>query len=1101
MNLTRKLTALGLSLALILPQTALASDALGHDLHTAGRPLSQGTALTTGWFWSDTYSDLRTERYLTYTPNEAVTPTVAYGSNVVDKATLTAMAKTLESQGKRVVGGTNGDFYVMATGQPLGLVVTDGVVRSSSSYHYAVGFRADGTAFIGQPQLRITATLPAARVNVSGGVNKVRQVTNADGGGLTLLTGDFASTTQNTRGGVDVYLTLLTEEVGRSVEVLAPVQVAQPVEPPAGAYTIDPDTGLQVPAEVPEPTYVTEMRPTGEHIEVSRDLRIGKRVRCKVDFVTEAAGANPLQKDSLVLTMNGTDDPAVLAQLRALKPGDQVDIDITSSDSRWSEATQALGGMYRLLENGKLGSNLSAERTARTAVGIRPDGTVLFYTVDGKQSGYSVGANCTQVAQRLLELGCTEALGLDGGGSTTIGITDPADSSFSVVNRPSDGAQRANSTALFLTTDLKPTGVAGSLLLTPGDALALSGTRLQFSASYLDTAWYAMAGQAQNVRYTAAGTGEITPDGAFTAGKAGTTTITGVSGSLTGSTGVTTVETPDKITVTNEATGGAVQAISLEPGETISLTASATWRNLVVVSQDSCYTWACDASLGAVTPDGTFTAGAEGGSGSLTVTAGGRTVTLPVNVAGHVRTLEDFEGAENSFAADEAVDGAGTTQVSLEQSLNHVRTGKQSLRVDYAAREGVARLEADVAIPAGEGYLGLWVKGDGSGNALSALVKMPAAESQTDEALPEGSGGGTDVELAQPTDAPEGAADGLSGDVQEPPEGETDVTALPLTTLDFTGWKHLLVALPKGAAALVGLEMAVTGEQGTGTVWLDQLTSANAPIEDFNAPLIDLRVEGNTLTAAISDNVDRDLPAGAVRATYDGWNLETRWNADTGVLTAALPDFGTLERRISVTAVDASGNLGRQSLSAGQGPTLLFEDMEDHWAASCANYLYGQGITRGTSSEGRLIYQPNANITRAEFFTMCARWMHLDAAEVELPFADAGDIPAWALDAVKAMYAAGVLQGSLDYGLLKVNPGATITRAEVMTILGRTQSRGYREADLSAFTDVADVPDWAEAYVRSLVGQGVINGYEDGTVRPLNPMTRGEVAKVLYTLR
>lgn len=1090
MNLTRKLTALGLTLALILPQTALASDALGHDLHTANRPLSQGTALATGWFWSDTYSDLRTERYLTYTPNTAVTPTVAYGDNVIDKATLTAMAKALESQGKRVVGGTNGDFYVMATGQPLGLVVTDGVVRSSSSYHYAVGFRADGTAFIGQPQLRITATLPTARVNVSGGINKVRQVTNADGGGLTLLTGDFASTTRNTRGGVDVYLTLLTEEVGQSVDVLAPVQVAQPTE----VYTIDPDTGLQVPGE---PTYVTEMRPTGEQIEVSRDLRIGKRVRCRVDFVTEAAGANPLQKDSLVLTMNGTDDPAVLAQLRALKPGDQVDIDITSSDSRWNEATQALGGMYRLLENGKLGGNLSAERTARTAVGIRPDGTVLFYTVDGKQSGYSVGANCTQVAQRLLELGCTEALGLDGGGSTTIGITDPADDSFSVVNRPSDGAQRANSTALFLTTELKPTGVAGALQLTPGDALVLSDTRLQFSASYLDTAWYAMAGQAQNVGYTATGTGEITPEGAFTAGKAGTTTITGVSGSLSGSTGVTTVETPDKITVTNEATGGAVQAISLEPGETVFLTASSTWRNLAVTSQDSCYTWACDEAVGTVTEDGTFTAGTEGGAGSLTVTAGGKTVTLPVNVAGHVRTLEDFEDDESTFTADEAVDGASTTQVSLEQSLNNVRTGQQSLRVDYTLREGAARLEAGVAIPAGEGYLGLWVKGDGSGNTLSALMAVPAAEGQSDGTTPEDTGDETvsegpdddvDVPLPEPTDAPEG-------------ERSADVTVLPIATLNFTGWKHFLVALPKGAQALVGMEVTAAGEQETGTVWLDQLTSANAPIEDFNAPLIDLKVEGNTLTAAISDNVDRDLPAGAVKATYDGWNLETHWNAETGVLTATLPDFGTLERRISVTAVDASGNLGRQSLSAGQGPTLLFEDMEDHWAAPCANYLYGQGITKGTSNEGRLIYQPNANITRAEFFTMCARWMHLDTADVELPFADAGDIPAWALDAVKAMYAAGVLQGSLDYGLLKVNPGATITRAEVMTILGRTQSRGYREADLSAFTDVGDVPGWAEAYVRSLVGQGVINGYEDGTVRPLNPMTRGEVAKVLYTLR
>ena len=54
MNLTRKLTALGLTLALILPQTALASEALGHDLHTAGRPRSQGTARTTGWLWCAT---------------------------------------------------------------------------------------------------------------------------------------------------------------------------------------------------------------------------------------------------------------------------------------------------------------------------------------------------------------------------------------------------------------------------------------------------------------------------------------------------------------------------------------------------------------------------------------------------------------------------------------------------------------------------------------------------------------------------------------------------------------------------------------------------------------------------------------------------------------------------------------------------------------------------------------------------------------------------------------------------------------------------------------------------------------------------------------
>ena len=70
-----------------------------------------------------------------------------------------------------------------------------------------------------------------------------------------------------------------------------------------------------------------------------------------------------------------------------------------------------------------------------------------------------------------------------------------------------------------------------------------------------------------------------------------------------------------------------------------------------------------------------------------------------------------------------------------------------------------------------------------------------------------------------------------------------------------------------------------------------------------------------------------------------------------------------------------------------------------------------------------------------------------------------------------------------------------------MTILGRTQRKGYVEAELESFLDREEVPSWAESYVRSLVGQKIINGYEDGTLKPNAPMTRGEVAKVLTTLR
>ena len=235
----KRLSAAGLALSLLLGQAALASDALGHDLHTGTAVLSEGTTATRSYFWSDTYNDLRTERYVTYTPNEAVNPTVAYGDTVLTRATLSAMARTLEAEGKRVVGGTNGDFYVLTTGQPLGMVVTDGVVRSSSSYHSAIGFRSDGTAFVGTPNLYVSAVMLGERVTVFGGVNKVRQVRSADGGGLTLLTPDFGKTTQNTSPGVDVFLRVLTVE--EAIDARQPQTAPQPEPEPVS--TAGPEIG------------------------------------------------------------------------------------------------------------------------------------------------------------------------------------------------------------------------------------------------------------------------------------------------------------------------------------------------------------------------------------------------------------------------------------------------------------------------------------------------------------------------------------------------------------------------------------------------------------------------------------------------------------------------------------------------------------------------------------------------------------------------------------------------------------------------------------------------------------------------------------------
>ncbi|OUO17291.1 phosphodiester glycosidase family protein [Flavonifractor sp. An4] len=999
----RRCAAAGLALALTVT-AASASYALGWDLHTGQVPLSQGATLGKNIFWSDTYSDLRHEYYISYSPNENVVPTVAYGNKVLDRLTLSSMAKNLENQGKRVVSGINGDWYVLSTGSTVGLLVTDGVVRATPYYNssWAIGFNEDGTAFIGQPALSTTVTFDGATYKLSGAINKVRKITASDtSGGLTLLTSDFASTTQNTDPGVDVILT--------------------PVDDGTGVYATQPT--------------------------------IGKEVQYTVDQVLESTGSIAIPEGKAVLTMNAKDNTDILAKLRALQPGDTVTLSITSTDERWNSVTQALGGTYKIVTDGKVvSSGLPSERTAWTAVGVKADGTVIFYTLDGKQSGYSVGCTLSQAAQRLVELGCVEAIAMDGGGSTTIGATYPDTNGMQVVNRPSDGSQRSNSTAIFLTTTLQPTGELDSYYVTPTDSMLLSGATVQLSATGLDTNYYPTTGNTVSWSVSDGG-GTVNESGLFTAGsKSGFYQVTATDGTHSGTAYLTTVATPDTITISNESTGSKVTSLNLNPGQQIDLKASATYRTLALTAQDTCFTWSMDASLGTVDANGVLTASQNSGSGKLTVSAGGKSVTIPVTIASHVKTLDTCEGNLSSFQ------NTNTATAEAETSLDFVHNGSQSLKLSYDATSGSASLSTSLSIPEGESWLGMWVYGNGSGNTLMATTADQ--DGQTQQFL--------------------------------------------LTALDFTGWKYVMVQLPTGASSLSSLDVVYGGgaERQIGSIWLDQLVTANQQVTDNTAPTVSVSVKGTQLTATVKDDLDQTIPQSNVTLTYDGKVLTGTWNESTGTLTATLPAADSGYHRVTVTASDASGNLARASadVKPSSSRTSPFGDMTGHWAEPYATFLYDQGISQGTGGATPQ-YEPNKNISRAEFFALVARWMDLDLeqyANVELPFADADSIPSWALNEIKAMYSLGILQGASSGGQLLANPMSTITRAEAITILGRTQAKGYTANDLT-FDDAGQVPSWALSYTQILVTQGVVSG-NNNLIRPSDSITRGEVAKLLYAM-
>ena len=128
-KLTRTL-AITLVASLILATGALAA-VLGELINGDETYLGAGMELSKGVYW--TGSDYQTENYIEYTPGTSVYPVIVSGSKVCNYGNFASMAALLENQGKHVIGGMNGDYYVVANYEPLGIEVSNGELWSSDT--------------------------------------------------------------------------------------------------------------------------------------------------------------------------------------------------------------------------------------------------------------------------------------------------------------------------------------------------------------------------------------------------------------------------------------------------------------------------------------------------------------------------------------------------------------------------------------------------------------------------------------------------------------------------------------------------------------------------------------------------------------------------------------------------------------------------------------------------------------------------------------------------------------------------------------------------------------------------------------------------------
>lgn len=952
----------------------LSAGAMGQVYYESSMPIGMNTDLHESVFKytnDENEECLQNEHYIEYKPNSHVTPVVVYGSKVCNYGNFDTMAGLLRKKDWNVIGGINGDYYVLATYQPIGMLITEGVLHSSDGGLWSVGFREDGSAQIGKPATSASVTIGNTEYRVYG-INK--EITKSD---FYLYTDTYSYTTKNTVPTVNVVL----------------------------SYPKD---------------YA---------------LKVNTEVELTVEEVVSAEAELSMREGKYILSLTQNSDSWRMNAVKSLKVGDKIKFKVTA-DEAWNDIDYAVGALYKIVDDGEYVVEADDERVSpRTAVGIRRNGSVVFYTVDGRQAGYSVGMKVPELAQRLIELGCVEACLLDGGGSTNLQAQYIGDSTTTQINKSAYGSERSVSNYIMLVAKNEGSGRLQQIAVYPNDPIVLYGSEVKMEAKGADETSRPVDID-EKVWWISSG-GAINHDGIYSARMKGSYDLTAYVGGKSADTTITVIDNPDSITLHKDENGSAITSLNVYTGATESLVAKAVYNGMEVYSSASGYEWEVVGDIGSIDENGIFTAGERQGSGQIVVKAGTCSASVDVTIGAEICEVEGFEAYETDVQG-----------LNAETSKDNVRFGNQSLRVDYAP-DANGRFEADFQISLEKKfrYLSMWIKGSRKGTKLGFVMSD-----------------GSEVEVA---------------------------------SIEAAGWHQIIVPVTAG----LGIEKLYVVNGESGSVWIDQICASTTNETDAVPPDISIDEDNGNISVVLGDNIDASVAAENIHIFVDGKEIEFTYNANKGIAAAyAEPVDGY--RRISVTAGDQSGNIATQALTLSvNAPAAPFEDVQEHWASEYVAYMYSQNVVNGVDDTH---FAPDAIVTRAQCALMICRWLGIDTslyADVVLDFVDIADIPAYAVDAVKAVYSLGIITGLDTVEGVYFAPNSSLTREQAMTIIGRVQPSGYTQADISGYTDAAKVQNWSVIYVKELVGRGIISGFEDGTIRPEAAVTRAQLAKILTEVR
>lgn len=546
---------------------------------------------------------------------------------------------------------------------------------------------------------------------------------------------------------------------------------------------------------------------------LSGEVKSGGTLKLKVAEIRKDKGDSPLTPGKVVLSASGTENRKILDQL---KVGDEISASFELEDE-WKDVKMAVGGVFMLVKDGVAQEHPDKALYPRVAIGTKADGSIIMMVIDGRAPGFSEGVSYDDFGKVLKDMGVVNALCLDGGGSSTFVAKLPGELTRKVLNRPSDGGERKTANGLLLVNKAPEQGTASKLVVQPNMERVLVDSRFKFTAAGVDENGHP-APYAGALQWTVdPSLGVIAGDGKLTAGTtAGIANVEVTAGGVKGQGQVEVVKDLTDLILPDK-----VKAFS--SGEQVNMQVTAVRDGQVIVSDNRQFEWKVEGPIGSIDANGIFTATSETDkNGKIIVKYGNVEASMDVNIGLKPVILEDFENGLDRYLEES---GARYKRVNLSETTDEefVRFGSKAAKLEYDFTDTVGISGAYINTKGKDQYIDIpgypekisvWVYGDGKKHWLRGQLR-------------DGNGAAVDIDY---TDEKPG--------------------------LEFTGWKYIEAAVPKGRPLPLQISMPIrymetkNTNKNAGVLYIDQIRALYGPnTDDMEPPVLKdfSPVDGSTI--------------------------------------------------------------------------------------------------------------------------------------------------------------------------------------------------------------------------------------------------------------